>query len=145
MITQITPQVSIGDSQDATSITNDKFDCALNVAIDLDIGDTNIKRHKVGLLDGPGNDPALFISAVIVLYSLAKSGKRILIHCHEGKSRSVMVCSAFLAVQELTTLDDALAKIMPLRKVDIYRPALYAMAQSTIPIIKDMIKKIYDK
>jgi protein-tyrosine phosphatase len=143
MISQITPQVAIGNADDARTVTKEQFDAVLNVAIDLEILDLSVKRHKIGLIDGPGNDPMTFLLAVLFLYSLVKSGKRVLIHCHEGKSRSVMVCAIFVAIQEQISVDEALAKIMPARKVDVKRPALYELAQTTKLLATEIILKMY--
>jgi protein-tyrosine phosphatase len=144
MITFITPEVAIGDATDSKLADNTQFNAVLNVAVDLDISDGFKYRHKVGLLDGPGNNPLAFMSAVLLLYSLVQSRKKVLLHCHEGKSRSVMVCATFIAIQGQTSLDDALAKIMPARKVDIYRPALYSMAKSVIPMLTEIIERKYE-
>lgn len=147
MITKVTPQISIGDAGDSRAATNETFDATLNVAIDLDIEDRGehthacrIRRHKIGMVDGPGNDILQMVAALILLHWLVTTGKRVLVHCHAGQSRSVMVCAAYLSLVGISSLDDALAKIMPLRKVDIYRQTLYILAQSAIPIAKQVIE-----
>lgn len=137
MITKITDQVSIGDSNDARHANNREFDAVLNVAIDLDIADNFKYRHKVGLFDGPGNHPATFFAAVVLLESLVKSGKRVLVHCQAGLSRSVMVVSAWLTIQDPSSILDAhLNNVMVARKVTAYRQELYALAEHTILVWK---------
>lgn len=136
MISRITEEVAIGDADAAREITNKDFDATLCVAIDLDIKDQFKWRYKVGLLDGPGNHPNTFLAAVLLLDSLVANGKRVLVHCQAGTSRSVMVVSAWIASKGLTSLDDALVQIMKLRKVDQYRPNLYALAVSALPHLK---------
>jgi len=143
MITQITPELFIGGAEDSIQADNKIFDAVLCVAIDFDIKDGFKWRHKVGLLDGPGNSPMTFVAAVLLLYSLLKSGKRVLLHCQEGRSRSVMVAATTLAVAGVASFDDALREIMTLRKVDNYRPALYDMAKVTLPLIKETVTKTY--
>jgi protein-tyrosine phosphatase len=138
MITQVTPTVAVGNSTDAKEAKQERFDAILNVAIDLDIKDEFRWRHKVGLVDGPGNDTLTFMSAVLLLYSLVRSKKRVLVHCHEGKSRSVMVCACFVSITEGISLDEVLKKLMPERGVDIYRPELYKIASSIIPLVKNL-------
>lgn len=142
MITFITDEIAIGDSQDAKNAINENFDAALNVAIDLDIKDPpqddsakiRIKRHKVGLIDGRGNNPLTFAAAILLLHSLTQSNKLILVHCHAGQSRSVMVVAAWIAFKKLTSLDNALEQILPLRKVTTYRQDLYNTAKEAIAI-----------
>lgn len=150
MITKVTPQISIGDASDARHLTQAKeeFHATLNVAIDLDIEDkkddcvrTTFKRHKVGLVDGPGNDPLKMVAAVLLLHSLVRSHLNVLVHCHAGQSRSVMICAMYLDATGVCPLEEALTKIMPLRKVDIYRKDLYATATIALPIIKQVIEE----
>ena len=146
MITYATEKLAIGDSQDSKNATQDKFDAAICVAIDLDIRDnhenenvrsTRPRRHKVGLFDGPGNDPMTFAAAIILLESLMKQNKRVLVHCHAGQSRSVMVVAAWLTYKGLVpSLEDALQKIMEQRKLTIYRQDLYALAQNALTYVK---------
>lgn len=146
MITYVTEKLAIGDSQDARAATQDKFDAALCVAIDLDICDnredenvrsTRPRRHKVGLYDGPGNDTMTFAAAIILLESLVKQNKRVLVHCHAGMSRSVMVVAAWLTYKGIhPTLEAALAEVMPPRKLTIYRGDLYTLAQEALTYVK---------
>jgi protein-tyrosine phosphatase len=138
MITYITDEVAIGNSQDSTHADNKQFDAVLNVAIDFDIMDGFKWRHKVGLLDGPGNDPLMFASAVILLHSLVRRGKKVLVHCHEGKSRSVMVVAAWMWARGYE-FDATLEQIMKVRGVDQYRPALRELAVSTHALVKSAI------
>jgi len=149
MITWITEQVAIGDADDSRGITQEKFEAALNVAVDLDICDKvdpevrnfNVRRHKAGLLDGAGNHPFMLVAAVLMLEGLVSQQKRVLVHCQAGQSRSVMVVSAWMAFKGLTTLDDALAKNLAIRKVDMYRDSMYALAVSAL----DLLKKLHQQ
>lgn len=135
MITWITDEIAIGNSEDARNADNKMFNATLNVAIDLDIADDFRWRHKVGLLDGPGNSPMTFMAAVLLLEALVKQEKRILVHCHEGKSRSVMVVATWLKRRGYTSLDEGLKAIMPLRKVNEYRTALKETAEKALKLM----------
>lgn len=133
MITKITDQISIGDSDDGRRADNRQFDAVLNVALDFDWRDGFKWRHKIGLLDGPGNHPGTFFAAVVLLDSLVKSGKRVLVHCGAGMSRSVMVVAAWLTVQSSNgDLDLNLSTVMQARKVSTYRPELYKLADYSV-------------
>jgi protein-tyrosine phosphatase len=140
MITMITDRIGIGDSSDGRQVPP-IFEAVLNVAVDLDIPSTqgNFYRHKVGLLDGPGNDDGLLIAGALVLHALNKRHNRILVHCHEGKSRSVMVVSAYVSIVGNMEFDKVLRDIMKVREVDQYRPALYQQYVRLIPTIKRLI------
>jgi protein-tyrosine phosphatase len=153
MITQVTPQIYIGNAFDARKASSKMFDATLNVAVDLDIEDkieddtqcVHLRRHKVGLMDGPGNNPLQMVSALILLHSLISNGNRVLVHCQAGMSRSVMTCAAYLSLVGISSLDDVLSKIMSLRKVDAYSVAMYNLAQSAVPIAKQVIKYEFPK
>ena len=139
MITKITEQVSIGDSKDARRVTNRDFDAVLNVAIDFDWQDNFKWRHKVGLLDGAGNDPMTFFAATLLLESLVRSGKKVLVHCGAGMSRSVMVVAAWLTMRGPgTTLDINLHNVMAVRKVNAYRQELYVLAETAIQLLRKL-------
>lgn len=141
MITMITDRICIGDISDARQ-PSFALDSCLNVSSEDDVPLTqgNVYRHKVGLLDGPGNDDALLLSAVMVLHALNKRHNRVLVHCHEGKSRSVMVVSAFVAIVGGMEFDKVLKDIMKARGVTEYRPALYAQYINLIPTLRRLIR-----
>lgn len=147
MPTKVTPQIFIGNADDARKAIHSDFDATLNLAIDLDIKDNldeivvrRLKRHKIGLIDGPGNPPLRMVAALLLLHTIVESGVTVLVHCQAGMSRSVMVCAAYLDLVGTSNLDDALAKIMPLRKVDRYSKAMYDLATSALPIAKQVIQ-----
>ncbi len=136
--------IAIGDADDGREATQEKFDATLCVAKDLDICDrkdpdvkdyTHVSRHKVGMIDGIGNHPLTFLSAVLLLEALIEQGKRVLVHCHAGQSRSVMVVAAWMAYKGIATLDEALAPLLPLRKAPIYRQDMYALAQQALGLV----------
>ena len=150
MIKSVTPQIYIGDSQDARNLLASTIDfgATLNVAIDLDIEDKHdevrirhFKRHKVGLIDGRGNPPLRMVAALVLLHTIVKSGVKVLVHCHAGQSRSVMIAAMYCDIAGIAPFDDALKKIMEQRKVPLYRQDLYATATFALPIAKEIVTK----
>jgi protein-tyrosine phosphatase len=148
MITSVTPQIFVGDSQDARDAVNQGFDATLNVAIDLDIEDKvddnhlrRLKRHKVGLIDGRGNPPLRMVAALVLLHTIVQSGIKVLVHCHAGQSRSVMIAAMYCDIAGIAPFNEALPKIMAQRKVDICRSDLYATATFALPIAKEIVTK----
>ncbi|RYD82931.1 MAG: hypothetical protein EOP84_08655 [Verrucomicrobiaceae bacterium] len=59
-------------------------------ALDLDAS------NNYDLKDGPGNDPELFRRAVETVGRFAKRHPKLLVQCHAGRSRSVIVVTAHL-------------------------------------------------
>lgn len=137
----ITDKICIGDSSDAKQLES-SIDSTLNVAIDLDIAlrAGNADRHKVGLIDGPGNDEFTLMAAVIMLHSLNRKYRRVLVHCHEGKSRSVMVVAVYISIIGNMDFDKVLREVMASRNVTDYRPILYQQYQKLIPTLRKLIR-----
>lgn len=137
----ITDRIGIGDASDGRQVPT-SIDGVLNVAVDLDVPLTqgNVYRHKVGLIDGPGNDDALLLSAVMVLHALNKRHNRVLVHCQSGSSRSVMVVSAYVAIVGGMEFDKVLNDIMKARGVSEYRPDLYKQYVNLIPTLRRLIR-----
>lgn len=142
MMTMITDKIGIGDAQDARQLPS-AVDSTLNVAIDLDIPSTqgNAHRHKVGLLDGPGNDDFLLLSAILMLHSLNRKYRRILVHCQSGSSRSVMVVAAYVSIVGNMEFNKVLKEIMVARNVSDYRPTLYQQIVNLMPTVKRIIQQ----
>ena len=123
---QITDNVYLGNSSDAKNanlLQVNGIKSVLNVAIDLDYGKEwasqtfyDILPCKVGLIDGRGNSFDKFVLAVKTLNYLSDMGK-VLIHCHEGRSRSPAVLAAFLACKDKISFDDALRSIWQKRQI----------------------------
>ncbi|MDG4584588.1 MAG: dual specificity protein phosphatase [Candidatus Competibacter sp.] len=63
------------------------------------------------LEDGPGNDPRRFRHAVDSLGRLFVTHSPVLVHCHAGRSRSVIVVAGFLMLEEDLSPAQALARV----------------------------------
>jgi len=63
------------------------------------------------LTDGSGNDPWIFDRAVRIVGHYATQHPKLLVHCHAGRSRSVMVVASHLVRQNAWDLRQALAYI----------------------------------
>lgn len=116
---KITDQIWIGNSQDAKNaeaLRAQGIRNILNVAEDLPAALTwkdGFTHYHVGICDGP-NEPELYEGALQVLRFITKdSGRKVLVHCHEGRSRSVFITAAHLVKHcnhfNLTTAIDHIA------------------------------------
>jgi protein-tyrosine phosphatase len=102
---KITDKLWLGNSSDANNVDGllaNKITAILNVAVDLPTRweypfDPYVVAH-CGLVDGPGNPTALYSSAVLQLLGLIEQGHTVLIHCHEGRSRSPAIVLAYLLI-----------------------------------------------
>lgn len=85
------------DAKDRQALKARSITAVVNVATDLvSPPEVDPIRVKVGLTDGPSNsDDAYQLAADTVDYLLRK-GHKVLIHCHEGRSRTSAVASLWL-------------------------------------------------
>ena len=125
----ITDRIAIGNRREAADIEmlhENGITAVLNVAYDLDIRfpslDSSpyrfaIEYHKVGLIDGPGNEATTLAAAVYMLAQLFERHKKVFVHCHAGISRSTTVVTVYLAETERINLNDALAVVQKQRPV----------------------------
>ena len=101
---QISTKIFLGNSHDAihskdilkelgvTAILNCAFDLHNNKLSHKD----GFEIAQCGLVDGGGNNLYGMVSAITQLASLILKGHVVLVHCHEGRSRSAFVILCFL-------------------------------------------------
>lgn len=125
MISHITDKLYIGNANDARD-TN-KLDelgitAVFNVAHDLnDPYDTTRRYFKIGLTDGENNPIRHPIMAASLLHQLIKAGDTVLLHCHEGRSRSAFIATLYLSNHTISGGDnqkayDLICEMRPLCK-----------------------------
>lgn len=86
-----------------------------------------LKRIEVVKLDdGPGNDIRLFTSAINALESLIREAPPVLVQCHAGRSRSVVVVAGYLMRKLGIDARTALLRVSEKREVAI-TPGLEAL------------------
>ncbi len=104
---KITDNISIGGALDEQQGVLTEFGAILNVAQDLHgtRGWKEIEYAQVGLIDGPGNPPSAYISAVLMLHTLLCRHKRVLVLCH-GMRRSIVVVLIYLILKKGRTSDN---------------------------------------
>jgi protein-tyrosine phosphatase len=84
---------------------------------------------SVPLEDGPGNDPRLFRLAVDAVEGLTNRAKPVLVHCHAGRSRSVVVVAGYLMRTQGLDADAALAFVAAKREIAV-SPMVEALLDS---------------
>ena len=139
----ITNRIAIGDRHEAADLNlllEFKIEAVLNLAYDLDISYYNkvppphykfkIEYQKVGLIDGHGNQPTTLISAVYMLNQLLERHQKVLVHCHEGVSRSSAIVTTYLTHKRGIRFDEAFEFVKSKRPSVNPNPALVAIARS---------------
>lgn len=77
------------------------------------------KIEVVRLEDGPGNDLRHFKMAVSALDELVRTAPPVLVQCHAGRSRSVVVVAAHLMKRLGIDAPTALARVASKREISI--------------------------
>lgn len=122
----ITDVIAIGnyvEAQDAELLRAHAFRSVLSLDGSLssrraaELGLAEIVAFK--LIDGPGNDPRHYENAVDALVRLATSKPPVLVHCHAGRSRSVVVVAGFLMASQGLEADAALAQVASKREINV--------------------------
>jgi len=96
--------------------------CILNCSADLPAPPPaalgrDIKWHRLVLEDTEDQDLSqAFEAALQIIDEVAKAGGRVLVHCHEGKSRSCSICLAYMVSRERRPLAEALAFLKSQRR-----------------------------
>jgi len=142
MFTQIFDNIFIGNSHDALHLPIEQLQAAgvtaiINTAKDL----TNTRViHKqftmahVPLTDGGANKIAMCGIAVQTLQAMLEDGEKVMVHCHEGRSRSVATVATWMVkhLEEFTTIDQAEAFIKTKRPEIFLKPNLKALFQAAL-------------
>lgn len=133
-ISRITPNLYLGDSVDAQSVITLAENGITSIICLREFGAEVIPKgirsyRNIPLIDGAGNDPKGFISAVAVLKSLIQVGEVVLVHCHMGISRSPTVVATYLAEKDFITFDKAVERLVKIRPVVEPHKALRKLAR----------------
>jgi hypothetical protein len=131
---------------------------SLNTAVNIDPGPltladgTVVRRAKVGLIDGPGNDPLHLVAAALSIAGMLAQvapGKPtypdhrpggLLVHCRGGRSRSIATLALFLAWKRPEAYSDlpaALDRLSALRGLGPDQPhrAMRELAAAAWPLL----------
>lgn len=118
-MTAVYDNIYLGDSADANNRDGCLDKCGitaiLNCAFDLDRPHYGRIQAICGLIDGEGNEYIAFHNAVEMLRHLLNQDHKVLVHCHEGKSRSASVIVAYLAYYENVPFQEAMETLIRLR------------------------------
>lgn len=115
---------SLDEAFDENIINTYNIGCFVNVASEINLSNrVGAQYFKCGITDDNESDDITKIlpQTLEFINSQHKNGKTVMVHCLEGKSRSVGVCIAYLVKFDHCTVDYALQKIKKVRPdIDIF-------------------------
>jgi protein-tyrosine phosphatase len=85
--------------------------------------------ENFNLKDGPGNDPEMFRRAVESVARAVRRYPKVLVHCHAGRSRSVIVVAAHLIRVHRWSSQEALTYVTARREAAI-TPGIESLLQA---------------
>jgi protein-tyrosine phosphatase len=110
---------SIEEAFDENIIKNVKS--ILNVASDLNIPERAEHNYLwCGIEDDTSTDNMLYIVEPCLEFIHKNIDKGVLIHCLEGKSRSVCIAILYLKLYQKINIDDSICLLKTKRNIDIY-------------------------
>ncbi|HET7737132.1 MAG TPA: dual specificity protein phosphatase [Tepidiformaceae bacterium] len=89
--------------------------------------------RRVDLFDGPGNSLDTIWEAVDLLADLHTSDPNVLVHCREGKSRSVLIASLYVARRDRIVFPEAFRMVKASRRVAEMDPRLWQIGLDLAP------------
>lgn len=112
----ITEQIAIGNFSDARALPAgiDAVLCLIDNCCDERV---DVDAVSVPLVDGPGNDKESVEEAIEYLSEVVDAGRRIMVHCHAGRSRSVVIVARYLVSRKSMTREQAMALISSKREI----------------------------
>jgi protein-tyrosine phosphatase len=126
----ITEKIAIGnylEAQDSQLLGRHGFQSMLSLDGSLaaeDAARLNLHRlMNLQLIDGAGNDRRIIERAVESLGEMVESHPPVFVHCHAGRSRSVIIVAGHLAKVLGIDVDEAIAQVISKREANI-APAL---------------------
>jgi protein tyrosine phosphatase (PTP) superfamily phosphohydrolase (DUF442 family) len=122
----ITDEIAIGnylEAQDAELLRHHGFQSVLSLDGSLTSGDAGRLGVAVvvafRLVDGAGNDPRVLKMAIEALGDLVRSDAPVLVHCHAGRSRSVVVVAGYLANTQGLDPEEGIARVTAKREANV--------------------------
>ena len=113
----ITKHIAIGNFLDARKSKTqvDAMLCLLDSCCNP--ADRHVDVECIPMVDGAGNEDHKIREALSFINDIVSAGDRILVHCHAGRSRSVVIVAKYLMKYRRHTRSDALLKISEAREI----------------------------
>lgn len=133
----IEPGLAVGNLDDA--MAHDELRAAGIKSVLTLNGFPNLAVHgfnwrRVDLIDGPGNALETIWEAVDHLAELHSNEPNVLVHCREGKSRSVLIASLYMARRDRLVFPDAYRLVKASRTIAAMDPRLWTLGHELFPV-----------
>ena len=122
----ITDKIAIGNYLDAKNvelISKEKIASILSLdgtLLGVAAKELGVKRIEVRKLqDNADNHPDTFLVAVRMLQKMVLDSPPVMVQCHAGRSRSVILVAAFFMISTGMTSEEAIAKVSTKREIGI--------------------------
>lgn len=117
-IDAIDEKIGVGDSESHKNARHLGYSAILNLAKEVNYEPPEgVEYRKVPLTDDGNNRCSRIEEAVEALDELVKEGKKVLVHCRSGVSRSPSIVAAYFEQHEGWTLDSAIQAIKQKRPI----------------------------
>jgi hypothetical protein len=140
VLNKITDTIWLGNELDSFAAMG--CTAILTVAVEPFPSDILATTAKCGLIDGPGNPPALYQAALCELHGLLAMGHTVLVHCIEGVSRSPFIVACYLTMRPSYNpgFDAALADVKKFHPPTDVRPEHIALVPAiNLPALRDFL------
>lgn len=123
---------SYDDVMDVRRLVQDGIRSVLSLTAFPNLAHSDVTWLKFPILDGPGNSPSSIARAVDGLRHLHANHPPVLVHCMEGKSRSVLVVALYLSLIESIPLPRAVEKVVMRRKCTLIDGELFTTGMAAL-------------
>ena len=118
---QILPFLYLGSEYHATNIEwleKCEIDAILNVSTrDPEIDETKFEYKHLAIRDSGDSDiTSIFKESFAFINYIRESGRKLLVHCQAGISRSATICIAYLMLTEARSMNEAMEYVQSCRK-----------------------------
>ena len=112
---EVHPNLFLGDLRAALPPLRDRFDVVISALDDKELFEVVKPDLAIEMDDAESQNVGPAVEQVCEYLRNVKDGRRILIHCLEGRSRSVALMAGYLILERKMSLSAAMTKIRDVR------------------------------
>ena len=129
---------TLADATDSHRLEKDEITVVVSLTHENpDFSAQTLDTHSIPLIDGPQNNREQFTKAVEKTVTALNDGKRVLVHCAAGASRSPTVAATALALSQEMDMEDAIQQVADRREAVDPHEALLRQAAHVYTQLSD--------